>query len=341
MFAAGQRMFVTRLLALEKRIARTDVRGAPTRSSLAAGGLGSFLGGFHSDNRLEASAAALTRQHFPITFCALPCRDGGIGRRTRFRSWRWQHCGGSSPLLGRNPYPFWGYFWGYICNPHWLPTLAISALAKKFAFSSRTRSKTPDNSFLCIPSPAQSLHRVEWMAQDDGFVAIGTGGNHIHRHAAGLFDALEIITCIRGQLFVTGNSDGALRPARNLLVNRFAAGQCVGAGRKNVDAFAAEVVTDTDLQRLNAIEHVQLGDAQTRHPVHRPGPLGRAGTHPAPPPRPPVPQPDSLPPGPQFFSYIVVQWGRTRPHPSPCRVGLGEPDPVMQLWGAAAAPRRS
>src|SRR5258708_7800818 len=178
MFAAGQRMFVTRLLALEKRIARTDVRGAPTRSSLAAGGLGSFLGGFHSDNRLEASAAALTRQHFPITFCALPCRDGGIGRRTRFRSWRWQHCGGSSPLLG-------------------------------------TRSKTPDNSFLCIPSPAQSLHRLEWMAQDDGFVAIGTGGNHIHRHAPGLFDALEIITCIRGQLFVTGNSYRALRPAPN------------------------------------------------------------------------------------------------------------------------------
>ena len=26
--------------------------------------------------------------------------DGGIGRRTRFRSWRWQHCGGSSPFLG-------------------------------------------------------------------------------------------------------------------------------------------------------------------------------------------------------------------------------------------------
>ena len=25
---------------------------------------------------------------------------GGIGRRTRFRSWRWQHCGGSSPFLG-------------------------------------------------------------------------------------------------------------------------------------------------------------------------------------------------------------------------------------------------
>lgn len=23
----------------------------------------------------------------------------------------------------------WGYFWGYVCNPHWLPTLAISALA--------------------------------------------------------------------------------------------------------------------------------------------------------------------------------------------------------------------
>lgn len=30
----------------------------------------------------------------------------------------------------------WGYFWGYFGNPHWLPTLAINTLAKKFAFSS-------------------------------------------------------------------------------------------------------------------------------------------------------------------------------------------------------------
>ncbi len=106
MLAAGQRMLVTRLFALEKRIARADVRGAPAGSCLAAGGLGNFLCGFHSENRLKAGAASLTKQRFPITFCALSCRDGGIGRRTRFRSWRWQHCGGSSPLLGtRSKYP--------------------------------------------------------------------------------------------------------------------------------------------------------------------------------------------------------------------------------------------
>ncbi len=100
MLAARQWMFVTRSFALDEGITPADIRRATAGSGLAAGGFGSFFCGFHSDNRLETSPASLTKQHFFITFCALPCRDGGIGRRTRFRSWRWQHCGGSSPLLG-------------------------------------------------------------------------------------------------------------------------------------------------------------------------------------------------------------------------------------------------
>src|ERR1700709_608253 len=67
---------------------------------LAPAGLLVFFVGFIQVINRFAGAVSLTKYSFPITFCALPCRDGGIGRRTRFRSWRWQHCGGSSPLLG-------------------------------------------------------------------------------------------------------------------------------------------------------------------------------------------------------------------------------------------------
>src|SRR5437773_1611373 len=95
-------MFVAQLLAFEMRIAAAHVRAARGRGRFFfADGLG-FLVCFHGEIGFWKAPTALTKRRFPITFCALPCRDGGIGRRTRFRSWRWQHCGGSSPLLGTN-----------------------------------------------------------------------------------------------------------------------------------------------------------------------------------------------------------------------------------------------
>ena len=39
------------------------------------------------------------------------------------------------------------------------------------------------------------------MAEDDGFVAVRAGGNHVHRHAAGLFDAVPI------DIYVDADSD--------------------------------------------------------------------------------------------------------------------------------------
>src|ERR1700712_4474097 len=72
---------------------------------LAPAGLLVFFVGFIQAMDRFVGAFSLTKYSFPITFCALPCRDGGIGRRTRFRSWRWQHCGGSSPLLGTRSIP--------------------------------------------------------------------------------------------------------------------------------------------------------------------------------------------------------------------------------------------
>src|SRR5438552_11954176 len=98
-------MFVAQLLAFEMRVAAAHVRAARGRGRFFfADGLG-FLVCFHGEIGFWKAPTALTKRRFPITFCALPCRDGEIGRRTRFRSWRWQHCGGSSPLLGTSNPP--------------------------------------------------------------------------------------------------------------------------------------------------------------------------------------------------------------------------------------------
>ena len=90
---------VGRAQALENRLAR---RGKPGRRGQASGhGLtGNLTNGAGRLNCPALLAAGIDRPP-PAELVRQAHRpDGGIGRRTRFRSWRWQHCGGSSPLLG-------------------------------------------------------------------------------------------------------------------------------------------------------------------------------------------------------------------------------------------------
>src|SRR5579859_309872 len=156
--------------------------------------------------------------------------------------------------------------------------------------------QNPRNSLTGIPGRRGSLYRIERMAQDDGFVAIGACGNHVDRNAAGLLDALEVMARIRGQILETSNAHGTLRPAWNFLVNWLAAGRRVGTGGQNIDALAAEVVTNADLQRLHPVEHIQLGDAQAGHAVDLNRALERRRVEPAAASRPPRHRAEFLPP---------------------------------------------
>ena len=51
---------------------------------------------------LTISPNRLKERAYPTceNFLHVSCPDGGIGRRTSFRCWRWQRRGGSSPLPG-------------------------------------------------------------------------------------------------------------------------------------------------------------------------------------------------------------------------------------------------
>src|SRR5688572_15432370 len=105
------------------------------------------------------------------------------------------------------------------------------------------------------------------MAPHDRLLAIGARGDQVDRYSGERLDALEIRARGLGQLVVGLDADGALHPARQLLVARVAAFELLGADRQDVRKRAFELVAYADLHRLDAIEHIELGDAQARNAI--------------------------------------------------------------------------
>src|SRR5436189_5459439 len=100
------------------------------------------------------------------------------------------------------------------------------------------------------------------MSADDGLVALGAGGDEVDRHAGEALDALQIGTRRLWQLVVSADADGALHPSRQLLVHRLAALELLRADGQDLGDTPLELVADADLHDLDAVEHVELGDAK-------------------------------------------------------------------------------
>ena len=109
--ATGDRILILGLLARMMRIDPARIRGCGARGFCIGGflvliGQNVFQYGGNCSSRWTVAAEfAMIRPHFTrSTGVQGGFRDhrpdGGIGRRTRFRSWRRQRCGGSSPLSG-------------------------------------------------------------------------------------------------------------------------------------------------------------------------------------------------------------------------------------------------
>ena len=89
----------------------------------------------------------------------------------------------------------------------------------------------------------------------------------MHGHAGHLGDAIQVITGRGGQFVHLGHAHGGLGPAGNHFVNRFAAGNFIRAHGQDVNRFAVQLVAGAQPQLFQAIEHVELGDAQARQTI--------------------------------------------------------------------------
>src|SRR5258708_18925590 len=149
------------------------------------------------------------------------------------------------------------------------------------------RLSAPPMHSLSFTQSSRLFLGIERMAAHDGFLALGPGRDEVDRYPGELLDALQVRARRRRQRVVRLDADGALHPARQLLVHRVAALELLGAHRQDLGEGALELVADADLHRLDAVEHIELGDAQAGDAVQLDRALEGRGIEPAGASRPP------------------------------------------------------
>src|SRR5690606_9983747 len=172
------------------------------------------------------------------------------------------------------------------------------------------------------------------IAQYDGFVAIWPCGNHVDRHIAQFSYAFQVTTSVDGQLVVVGYAHGGLGPAGHFFQNRLGFGNRVCAVGQHVQELALVAVTHTNLDLLNAVQHIQLGDAQTGNTVDHDRTLHGSSIKPATTTRTTRYGTELLAHGSQTHAGVIQQFGRewTRTHAR--GVGLGDTQHVAQFLRA-------
>src|SRR5436309_1245993 len=84
-----------------------------------------------------------------------------------------------------------------------------------------------------------------------------------------------IVPCVERQAVPLADRGRGFLPAREGVVDRPAGLDVVGVERQDVAAPAAQLVADAHLDFLEAVQHVELGDAQARDAVDDDGALER------------------------------------------------------------------
>src|SRR5690606_35109348 len=118
-------------------------------------------------------------------------------------------------------------------------------------------------------------------------------------------------------------------PAGELQVHRLALLPALGVQRRVLGALAVVLVGDADLQRLHAVEHVELGDAQAADAVDRHRALERDDVHPAAAARAAGGGAVFLAAIAQALAVVVEQFGRERTTADAGGVGLGDAEHVV------------
>ena len=88
---------------------------------------------------------------------------------------------------------------------------------------------------------------------------MGAGGQEGHGGADQLLDPADVLHRRAGQVLPGAGALGAVGPALDLLVDRDQAGLVAQAGGQVVEGLAVEGVAGADLQGLDPVEDVQLG----------------------------------------------------------------------------------
>src|SRR5258708_2678585 len=103
---------------------------------------------------------------------------------------------------------------------------------------------------------------AEWILANDGLIAIRSRRDHGDGHADQGLQAVEIAARVCGQILEAPVSDRPLLPPRQVFVHCLGIAEILGQQRRRRGQAAVDPVADADTNRIQLIEHIELGDAE-------------------------------------------------------------------------------
>jgi hypothetical protein len=131
------------------------------------------------------------------------------------------------------------------------------------------RAERPDSTTDPRPVPRQEINclsyawaGLEWIAKNNGFTALRTGGDHIDGTLGEILKIMEIALGFQRKLFIRGRAGGKAGPSLERLVDRLTVGQHLEISRHVSIERPLIPIAGADLQFLAAIEYIQFRDGQ-------------------------------------------------------------------------------
>src|SRR5580692_974023 len=106
---------------------------------------------------------------------------------------------------------------------------------------------------------AQSAERI---FADDGLLPVRSRRDDGDGHADQGLQTVEVAARVAGQIFIALDSDRALLPPGEVFIDSLAFAQAFGQQRRRRGDSALEFVSHTDANGVEAVEHIELGDAE-------------------------------------------------------------------------------
>ena len=181
-------------------------------------------------------------------------------------------------------------------------------------------------------SPLRTMDRI---FHHDGLVSAGTEGDDGDRNFHEIRKKAQIGHGCLGQILELATVLRRALPARQGLEDWMATGEVVGAAGEVIDPFAIQFVGHADLNLIEFIQHIQLGDGEAIEAVHL---NGVATDHPV--------ESSRASPAPagggseftaalrQLIVEAPAQFGRERPLTDAGGVGLGHTDDPVDQGGS-------
>src|SRR5438270_12257244 len=159
---------------------------------------------------------------------------------------------------------------------------------------------------------------LEWILYQNSILAFRAGGKQRDRAADEFLDPAGVFDGLRGQIRPGTGIRGRLLPALDGLVDRLDPGLRALARGQVVDLLAVQPVGGADLDLLEAVEDVELGQRQ---------PVDAAGAHRLAPQHRVEPAASGAAAA-DLLADLVVELGRERPLPHPRGVGLADAEQI-------------